>query len=170
VAEFFWGGMRMRNVVVIAALVALVVSASGHSGTPKRYGIEADVKKYPHGTPKDALGSVLKALGEKDNRYLLAWLADPEFVDKRVAAYAQQLPGKLSEAEKKSLAFDKLVERTTENFQDDPTKIKELQRFLKDGEWEEGANEAVAKLKNVQARKVFMKKIEDRWTLQDREK
>ena len=160
----------MRNLVVIAVLLALVVGASGHTGAPKRYGIELDTKKYPQGTPKDALGSVLKALGEKDVRYLLANLADPEFVDKRVAAYAQQLPGKLSDADKKSQAFDKVVEEAAGDFQNDPTKIKELQRFLKDGEWEEGAGEAVAKLKNVLSRKVFMKKVEDRWTLQNREK
>jgi hypothetical protein len=162
----------MRNVVVIAALFA--VAAGGQTGdkagAQKRYGIELDTKKYPQGTPKDALGSVLKALGEKDIRYLLAYLADPEFVDKRVASYMQQLSGKQSEADKKSLSFEKLVERTTEHFQDDPTKIKEMQRFLKDGEWEEGAGEAVARLKNVVARKVFMKKVEDRWVLQDREK
>ena len=161
----------MRNVVVIAALLALVVSAGGQTGDKaKRYGIESDTKNYPQGTPKEALGSVLKALGEKEVRYLMAYLADPEFVDKRVAMYAQQVSPKLSEAEKKALGFEKLVEKTAENFQEDPTKIKELQRFLKDGEWEEGAGEAVARLKNVLARKVFMKKVEDRWVLQDREK
>jgi hypothetical protein len=164
----------MRNLVVVAALVLIVSAGSGQTGDKgggaKRYGVEPDTKKYPQGTPKDALGSVLKALGEKEIRYLLAYLADPEFVDKRVAAYSQQLGPKLSQAQKKEQGFEKLVEKTTENFQDDPTKIKELQRFLKDGEWEEGAGEVVVKLKNVLARKVFLKKVDERWVLLDREK
>ena len=163
----------MRNLVVMAVLLALVSTGSGQTGDKagtKRYGVEPDIKKYPQGTPKDALGSVLKALGEKEIRYLLAYLAYPEFVDKRVAGYTQQLSPKLSDAEKKAQGFEKLVEKTTENFQDDPTKIKELQRFLKDGEWEEGAGEVVVKLKNIAARKVFLKKVDDRWVLLDREK
>jgi hypothetical protein len=162
----------MRYIVVVAVLLAAVVSGQTNqtTGALKRYDIEQDIKKYPQGTYKDALGSVLKALGEKDVRYLMAFLADPAFVDPRVADAMTQMSSKLSDAEKKSLAFEKLVEKTIENFQDDPTKIKELQRFLKDGEWIESADQAVAKLKNVQARKVFMKKVDDRWVLQDREK
>jgi hypothetical protein len=84
--------------------------------------------------------------------------------------FMAEMNPQLSEKEKKSLSFDKLVQRTTENFEQDPTKIKELQRFLKDGDWEEGDREAVAKLKNIQTRKVFMKKVDYGWVLQDREK
>jgi hypothetical protein len=164
----------MRNLVVIAVLLALVAGAEGQGGDKskvlRRYGIDQDTKKYPQATPKEALGSVIKALADQDVRYLMAHLADPGFVDKRVAMFAAQMSPKLSEEQKQSLGFDKLVQRTQENFQDDPTKFKELQRFQKDGEWDEADTEAVAKVKNIQARKVFMKKIGDRWVLQDREK
>ena len=52
-----------------------------------------------------------------------------------------------------------------------PGKLTELQRFFNDGEWEENGNDAVARLKGLQARKVFMKKLPpDRWVLLDREK
>jgi hypothetical protein len=164
----------MRNAVVVAVLLALALAASAQTGdkagSGKRYGIEPDTKKYPQSEPKEALGSVVKALGEKDIRYLMAYLADPAFVDPRVATYMAQMSPKLTEAEKRSLSFEKLVDKTTEDFMSDPTKIKELQRFSMDGEWTSGAVEAVAKLKNAPSRKVFMKKIDDRWVLQDREK
>jgi hypothetical protein len=164
----------MRKFMAVVLLAALVAQAGGHQGdkkeSPKRYGLDQDSKHYPQTNPKEALGSVLRAIGERDYPYLLAYLADPGFVDQRVSMYAMNLSPKLSEAEKKSLAFEKLVQQTIDNFKDNPTKIGELRRFLEDGEWDEGENEAVAKLKNISSRKVFMKKVGDRWTLQDREK
>jgi hypothetical protein len=164
----------MRSLMVIPLLLAIAASVDGQAGdktTPqKRFGIELNTKNYPQATPKEGLESFLKALGEKEFRYMMAYLADPAFVDKRVTMFMAEMNPQLSEKEKKSLSFDKLVQRTTENFEQDPTKIKELQRFLKDGDWEEGDREAVAKLKNIQTRKVFMKKVDYGWVLQDREK
>ena len=165
----------MRKFAAMAALLTVVVGVEAQTGdkgkTLQRYGLDQDAKRFPQSNPKEALGSILKAIGDKRFDYLLAHLADPAFVDKRAAQIATNLSPKTSEADKKSQAFNKLVERTAESFDEDPTKLKELQRFLKDGEWDEGEGEAVAKLKGVTARKVFMKKLPpDRWVLQDREK
>ena len=165
----------MRKLLAMTTLLVAVIGVEAQTGdkgkTLQRYGLDQDLKRFPQSNPKEALGSVLKAIGDKKFDYLLAHLADPAFVDKRVAQIAANLNPKMSEADKKSLAFNKLVERTVESFDEDPTKLKELQRFLKDGEWDEGDGEAVAKLKGVSARKVFMKKVPpDRWVLQDREK
>ncbi|HYV36101.1 MAG TPA: hypothetical protein VE988_10385, partial [Gemmataceae bacterium] len=79
--------------------------------------------------------------------------------------------GGLSNEQKQSLAFDELVKTIADNFQNDPTKLKELQRFEKEGEWTENGKDAVATLKGLAARKVFMKQIApERWVLLDREK
>jgi len=165
----------MRKLVAVVSLLILVLGVEAEQGdkgkVPQRYGLDLDTKRFPQSNPKEALGSVLKAIGDKRIDYLLAYLADPAFVDKRVAQIAANLSPKLTDAQKQSTAFNKLVEKTTESFDEDPTKLKELQRFLKDGEWDEGEGEAVAKLKGVNARKVFMKKVPpDRWVLLDREK
>jgi hypothetical protein len=173
--SYLRGESGMRAMMAIAAALALGAVAWGQAGDKgkvlTRYGIEEDAKRYPQNTPKDALGSVLKALGDKRVDYLLAHLADPAFVDQRVKQDMARMGPELKEDQKKSLAFDRLTKKTTESFREDPTKLKELQRFFNEGEWEEGDNAAVARLKNLQARKVFMKKVApERWVLLDREK
>jgi hypothetical protein len=163
----------MRAIVVVAVVLIPIAGALGQDGdkgkTIKRYGIELDTKKYPQSNPKEALGSVLKAIGDNRVDYLLAHLADPAFVDKRIGTYASQLDPSLNEQTRIVVAFDRLLKRTIENFLDDPTKLEELKRFFKDGDWADQESIAVASLKNQKARQVFMKRIgDDRWVLQDR--
>lgn len=111
----------MRAVLFAAALCGLAADM------PARYGVEADVKKYPQATPREALASVLKAVGAKDFRYLAAHLADPEFIDGRVkGVYA----GKFSEqVDDTASRLDALV-------------VKQLSRLAKDGKWAVGKSEA----------------------------
>jgi hypothetical protein len=161
--------------MAVVVLLLAVAGADGQGGDKgkalKRYGIDLDTKKYPQTTPKEALGSVLRAIGENQFDYLLAHLADPEFVDQRVALYASQLDPSLKEASKIVVAFERLRKKTTENFVEDPTKFKELKRFYEEGKWEDQEKLAVASLDNLKARHVFMKKLpDDRWVLLDREK
>jgi hypothetical protein len=122
----------------------------------KRYGLEADLVYYPQDTPKNALESVLKAIGRKRINYLLAHLADPRFVDDRVKNYGGN--------------FDELVRETTRKLIDEPATAKELERFFKDGEWEDGDTMATAKIKEVKDRRVFFHKIGTRWFLENRVK
>ena len=53
---------------------------------------------------------------------------------------------------------------------DDPTKVRELARYAKDGEWSVEGARASATNKLLPARKVFLKKIGERWYLEDRDK
>jgi hypothetical protein len=163
--------MRNATALLLTVLGALGTQTAEKTKTPSRYGFDVDTKNYPQQTPKDTLGSVLKAIGANQIDYLLAHLTDPAFVDQRVAAIADKLPSKWSEREKAALAFNQVVQTTSEAFKKDPSKLADLRRFQKDGEWQEDGNDAVATLKGLQARKVFMKKaFQDRWVLLDREK
>jgi hypothetical protein len=125
----------------------------------KRYGINADLTYYPQDKPQTALQSVLKAIERKRIDYLLAHLADPRFVDDRVTSYGGSAAG-----------FEELVRETTRKLIDEPGTVKELQRFLKEGEWEEGEGTASARLKDVRDRRVFLRKVGARWFLENRMK
>jgi hypothetical protein len=143
-------------------------AGKGKSGAP--FGIDADHERYPQKTPQVALGSVLKAVADKRYNYLLAHLADPAFVKMQLKVYRDQLPASLADESKNVLAFQRLVKATTEHFRDDPTKIRMLIRFAKDGDWKVEEATATASLKVLPARKVFLKKIGERWYLEDRDK
>lgn len=123
---------------------------------PKRYGVEAEPLVYPQDMPKTALQSVLKAIENKRFDYLLAHLTDPEFVDQRV----QMVHGG---------KFEGLVDETTEKLTKNPSTVKQLRRFLAEGEWEMDENRASAQLKDTQDR-VFLKKIKDRWFFENNNK
>jgi hypothetical protein len=143
--------------------VTLLVVAAGLAQSkqddipPSRYGVIQNLAKYPQADPKQALASVLKAIEDQRVDYLLAHLADPEFVDDRVK---QVYGGK----------FDELVRETKTKLTDYPASVKELERFAKEGEWQETKDSAVAKLKDVKERQVFMKKVGNRWYFENRQK
>jgi hypothetical protein len=142
----------------------------GKGTTTTRFGIDLDLETYPQKTPQMALGSVLKALTDKRFDYLIAQLADPAFVQGKMKVYKSQMPKSLAEESKDVLAFQRLVKATAEHFRDDPTKIRELARYAKDGEWSVEDARASATNKLLPARKVFLKKIGERWYLEDRDK
>src|SRR5579885_855243 len=144
----------MRRIAVVVLLVGVTASPAQTPGA-KRYGIEPDVEAYPQKTPKEALASVLKAIDAGRMDYLMAQLADPQFVDERVKNYAG--------------GFDDLVKETTTKFSQDAASIKEMRRILREGEWQEGDASASAHLKDKE-RTVFLKKIGDRWFLENRQK
>src|SRR5438309_2387443 len=122
--------------------VAGVAAQEPKDAPPRRYGIEANLRDYPQETPKETLASVLRALERGRINYLLAHLADPAIVDKRVKeVYAGDL--------------DELVRETTGKLADNPAALKELQRYRKEGEWEGGETSASAKLKEIKDRQVF---------------
>src|SRR5438552_17204398 len=73
-------GLPMRFGIVL--LVGLMTFGVGEPAA--RYGIAPDLKTFPQATAKEALASVLKAVEAKRFDYLVAQLADPEFVDDRV--------------------------------------------------------------------------------------
>src|SRR5947209_413708 len=111
--------------------VALLLVADAPTG--ERYGVAPDLKTYPQSTPKEALASVFKAVEDKRIDYLVAQLADPQYIDERVQRlYGGKVAGQ--------------VEETRTRF--DAGTVKLLQRFLKDGEWTKGEKSESVRLKD----------------------
>jgi hypothetical protein len=152
--------------IVVAALSG---QAPGGDKVLVRYGVGASFDKFPQDKPKAALASAVKAIELGNIAYLLAHLADPAFVDKRIQEYKTQVNQNVKEAGKTLLAFDRLVMETKEHLKDDPTAVRELQLFAKQGIWDIKDGAAQASLKSIPARRVFLKKIENRWYLEDRQ-
>ncbi len=149
---------RLAATLVLLVLVAPAAAQSEKAPPPPaRYGVAPRLEAYPQGTPKETLASVLSAVENRRIDYLLAHLTDPAFVDERVQKfYAGD--------------FDGLVRETTAKLNDNPEAIKELRRFLKEGEWEGDDKTASAKVKDIKDRQVFFRKIGARWFLENRQR
>jgi hypothetical protein len=166
----------MRGVVGLVMGGCLLASAWAAAGEPLviRYRIPANYEKYPQDTPAKALASVVKAVELGQIEYLLAHLADPAFVDRRVDEYKAQHSHLVKEKAREDgrilLAFERLTNETRDHFKGEPGLVKELQRFAQKGEWETKDGIAVAQLKSIPTRRVFMKEIQKRWYLEDRQR
>jgi len=150
----------MRVVVTFLIGVACATAAwardSKDAEPPRRYGVPADLETYPQDKPQNTLKSVLLAIDRGRIDYLLAQLADPEWVDDRVRSVHD---GK----------FHDMVKETTDQLSHDPDAIKQLRRFLRDGDWKEGDDRASAQLKGVKER-VHFRKVRDRWYFENQQK
>jgi len=161
---------RVRRFAGLALFLGLLPAAAQDETAPKlakRYGYSFEPSLFAQKTPQEAMQSIVKALDGKKIDYLLAHLADPKFVDDRVAEYKGLQKG--NEDAKIVLAFERLVRETVNHFQEDPLLAKELRQYLKDAEWEVQETSAVGTLKAASPRRVFLRKLEDRWFLENRQ-
>ena len=138
------------GIVLLAGLMTV-----GMGEPAARYGIAPDLKTFPQATAKEALASVLKAVEAKRFDYLVAQLADPEFVDDRVKRlYA----GK----------FEPQVEETRARL--DAPAVEQLKRFLQDGEWTDDKTRVTVRLKDVSDQCINLRQRDGRWFLENRSK
>lgn len=145
--------MRWAVTFGVALLGATVIL--GQDVKPlTRHGVVAIHNKYPQGTPKETLASVLQAMENQRIDYVFAHLTDPAFVDQRVKQYG----GK----------FEELVAEGRTKLANNPATVKLLARFLKEGEWEEAEGKATVKLKELKDQQVFFKQIDKRWYMENR--
>jgi hypothetical protein len=162
--------MKAAACLIVAAL-AWSAAAQEPPAKPgkltKRFGYDFIAELYPQKTPQEALQSIVKAIETKRVDYLVAHLADPQFVDPRIVEYKALYQG--GEAGRAVLAFDRLVRETTLHFQEDPVLLKELRLFAKEAEWEGKEDETVGTLKKGSPRRVYLRKAEERWFLQNRQ-
>lgn len=157
----------MRTALTLTLLGAAALIAQ-ESDLDKRYGYDVNIDRYPQAKPTDAMQSILKCIQDNQLDYMLAQLADPAFVDKRVAENVTRFQGK--EEAKIVLAFDLLVKQTAEHFRDDPTLVREMKRISEEGEWTVENDQASAKLPILPGRTVNMKQIKGRWFLENKQK
>jgi hypothetical protein len=138
---------------IAAALLILMTSRETLALAAKetRYGVAPDLTTYPQATAKQALSSLLKAVELKRVDYAVAQLADPSFVDDRV----RRLYGG---------RFDEQVEDSRARL--DPLTIKQLERFLKNGDWQEENDRAIVRLKDDK-RCLYFKKDNGRWFMEN---
>jgi hypothetical protein len=132
----------------VLTMTLLTFAAAQDKG--ERYGVAPDEKAYPQATAKEALKSVIAAAEAKKVDYLVAQLADPEFVDDRVK---RVYGGK----------FDEQVEDTRSRL--GPFALKQLKRFLDEGKWDVGKDKATVTLDGVKDRRVKLVKKGERWYL-----
>jgi hypothetical protein len=137
------------------AFTAGPVAAEGEAKPAVRYGVEVDQKTYPQSAPKETLASVLKAADAGHFDYLAAQLADPSFIDDRVKGVFGG-------------SFDEQVKDVRARL--DPSTLKQLHRFLDDGEWTTGDDKASVRLNDLGDRAVFFRKIDGRWFIEHRSK
>jgi len=146
--------MRMRVAFLLAVAAGWAGFSIAAAGDDKmqRYGIDADPKTYPQGTAKETLASLLKAIEDKRLDYSLAQLADPQWVDERVKGLGGKFEDFVKECQETKL---------------DPSAIKQLRKFLDDGEWKVEEKTAEARVKDVPDRSVRFFKIGDRWFMEN---
>jgi hypothetical protein len=150
--------MQLGLTLVATLLCAVAVwGQEAKDQTPaKRHGVEADLKTYPQGSAKDAFASVLKAIENKRIDYLLAHLADPDWVDRRVKTNGG--------------GFAEVVYETKGKLLGDPGAIKRLTRLFKDGEWQVANGTASVHSKDGKDEGVFFQMVNGRWFMENRKK
>ena len=161
-----------RNSLTILALILMSAMTPAQDEVKKkplmRFGFDVDEVTYPQQNAKDAMKSIVTAIDRRRVDYMLAQLADPAYVDYWVDRYKQDFPLGKDEG-KRLLAFDRLTRETNQYFQNDPLIVKDLRVFAKEAKWAEEGEIAVGVVEAIPARKVYLKKIGERWFLENRQ-
>lgn len=143
--------MRIAAAVVVAVVMTAVpVMAQAPAA---RHGVAPDLKMYPQGTPQETLASVLKAVKAQRVDYVLAQLADPQFVDERAKTEAG--------------GFAALVREATDKLVTDPGAVRLLSRLAEEGEWKVEDSSATVALKEGSDRSVTFRKMDGRWMMKN---
>jgi len=178
----------MRPLLAGAAALVLAAAAVAQA-VPPRFDILHNPDLYRQDTPQEALRSALGAIGRERYDYLAAHLLDPDWVDARLAvdqpyfervageqivatAAGAQLRGPALQARVKDvgtrLNFQEFTGVIRRKLADEPDNLKDLRRFLREGEPKTSGETATIVLKDVKDRALYFRKIKDRWFLENR--
>jgi hypothetical protein len=166
--------MTFKLHAALCLVVLLALTARGQDeakAAKKRFGFDFNPLLYPQDGPEKTVQSIVKALDAKRYDYLLAQIADPKYIDQKVAEYKDLFPKKADEQARAFLAFDRLVRETATHFSEDPLLLKELRQFAQKDKamWEEKEDRVVGSVDSIAAHKVFLRKIGDRWFLENKQ-
>jgi hypothetical protein len=156
------------GVMVLALGFCASAQDDGKKAPLNRFGYNLDEMTYPQKTPAETMKSIALALGRRRVDYMLAHLVHPTYVDYWIERYKAAYT-KGSDQAKTLIAFDRLLSETNKYYLGDPLILKELRLFAKDAEWEEKDALAVGSVKSIPGRKVFLRRAEDRWFLENRQ-
>jgi hypothetical protein len=178
----------MRPLLALMAGFVLAAAAAAQDAPP-RFEILHNPDLYLQGTPQQTLQSVLGALARERYDYLAAHLMDPEWVDAwlfksqeyfdRVAGEqivstgsgarltGQALADRVRELSTR-LNFRTLVGQIQHKVADEPEHVRELKRFLREGNFSVAGDTATATLKDTKDRVLYFKKVKDRWFIENR--
>ena len=178
----------MRPLLTVAAGLVLAAAAAAQD-VPPRFGLLHNPDLYRQDTPQEALRSALGAVGRERYDYLAAHLLDPDWVDARLATHrayfervageqivataaGAQLRGAALQARVQEvgtrLNFEELTREIRRKLADEPDNLKDLRRFLREGEFKTSGETATAVLKDMKDRALYFKKVKDRWFLENR--
>jgi hypothetical protein len=178
----------MRPLFAVAAALVLAATSVAQDVRP-RFGILHNPDLYRQDTPQETLRSALAAVGRERYDYLAAHLLDPDWVDARLAvnrpyfervageqivatAAGAQLRGPALQARVQEvgtrLDFQDLTGTIRRKLADEPDNLKEMRRFLREGEVKTSGDSATIVLKDVRDRALYFKKVKDRWFLENR--
>lgn len=145
----------MRSLLALAfgfCVVPIALAQEKKENPPARYDVAGDAETYPQGSPKEAMSSIAKAIDRGRYDYLLAHLADPQFVDAKVKDLGK---------------FRDLVEAVKSQFSEEPRRLRQLMRFLKEGTIDASGSSAKVTLKDVPQRQLTLKQYGKRWFLEN---
>jgi hypothetical protein len=142
------------SLFTLLGVLALAAQDGANLTPAKRHGVDLDLKTYPQTAPKDVLGSLLKAVDAKRVDYVLAQLADPEWVDRRV--------------KETSGGFAALVEECTARLVGNEAVVRRLKKMLAAGEWKIDTAAASVRLKETDDGVLFFRKMSGRWYVENR--
>jgi hypothetical protein len=158
--------------VVFVGLLVLTAPAQdeGPAGDPLavRYGLPVNALSYPQSTPLEALKAFVRALDKNRMEYLVAQLADPRFIDERVAEYRMGVSSGSDQA-RTFLAFDRMVREVGEHYFADPQLQRELRLLARDAKFEVNDNQALGVAESVPNRRVYLRRYGARWFLENRQ-
>jgi hypothetical protein len=158
-----------RSLAIAALLIVPALAAGGGELELDRYKVVPNPTKYPQSSPQKALQSAVTAVTAGDFDYLMAYLADPQFVDSRVAELKRDFTG--ADAAVNILAFDRLSKQVARYFRDDPALAGELRRLAKEAKaenWTITPEGAVVVLPGPPEVRAYFTNIKGRWHLEDR--
>lgn len=163
-----WMQKSLTSITLIVLVAASAAQDEVKKKSPPRFGFNVDETTFPQDTPAKAMQSIALALDRKKVDYLLAHMADPTFVDSMVERYKVDFP-QAKEEGKRLLAFERLVRETTQYFENDPLIVRDLRVFAKVENWDSKDDIAIGIVEELPARRVFLRKVGERWFLENKQ-
>lgn len=148
--------IRWSFAAVVTFLAVSLAAAQKQPENVTRLGMASDYEIYPQSTPKELIASLLKAINRERYDYLVAHLMEPGFIDDRV--------------QRTNLKLDDIAKEIKSKFQAQPELQKDLIKLLNSGEQTDSGTTVIITHKDVKNQQVYLKKIGDRWYVENRQK